>query len=161
MYILFIVWKSHRIWPILKPIPIRFFKTHRIFRPSYKTFYEEINIHHTFLCFSQASYIKIKVFDYVWGAKSDFCKNLTEFYQIALEHLFYLTDCSPQLMACMNMGVLALCDLKLLSILNIPQLKVVKIVCSCWYNHLQGCPHLIMETSPCENDLANPALTVM
>ena len=27
--------KSHRIWPIWKQIPIRFFKSHRIFRPSY------------------------------------------------------------------------------------------------------------------------------
>ena len=31
--------KSHRIWPIWKPIPIRFFKSHRIFRPSYNSFY--------------------------------------------------------------------------------------------------------------------------
>ena len=39
--------KSHRIWPILKPVPIRFFKSHRIFRPSYNTFYVELNINHT------------------------------------------------------------------------------------------------------------------
>ena len=31
-------------------------------------FYEEINIHHTLLCLSQASYIKIKAFDYFGGA---------------------------------------------------------------------------------------------
>ena len=42
--------KSHRIWPIWKPIPITFFKAHRIFRPSYNTFYEEINKNHTSLC---------------------------------------------------------------------------------------------------------------
>ena len=60
--------KSHRIWPIWKPIPIRFFKSHRIFRPSYNTFHEEININHTFLCLSQASYISIKAFDYFSGA---------------------------------------------------------------------------------------------
>ena len=81
---------SHRIWPSSKPIPIRFFKSHRIsrliivlkclkiqieknssfltlympyfkshriFRPSYNTFYEEININHTLLFLSQASYI--------------------------------------------------------------------------------------------------------
>ena len=58
--------KSHRIWPIWKPIPIRFFKSHRIFRPSYNTFYEEININHTLLYFSQASYIQMKAFDYFW-----------------------------------------------------------------------------------------------
>ena len=32
-------------------------KSHRIFRPSYNTFYEEININHTLLFSSQASYI--------------------------------------------------------------------------------------------------------
>ena len=30
----------------------------------------------------------------------DFCKNLTEFYQISLKNLPYLTDFSPQLTAC-------------------------------------------------------------
>ena len=35
----------------------KIFKSHRIFRPSYNTFYEEININHTLLCLSQASYI--------------------------------------------------------------------------------------------------------
>ena len=33
--------------------------------------------------------------------QSDFCKNLTEFDQIFLKNLPYLTDLSPQLMACM------------------------------------------------------------
>ena len=33
--------------------------------------------------------------------QSDFCKNLTEFYQISLNNLHYLTDFSPKLMACM------------------------------------------------------------
>ena len=33
--------------------------------------------------------------------KSDFCENLTEFYQISLKILFNLTDFSPQVMACM------------------------------------------------------------
>ena len=94
--------KSHRIWPIWKPIPIRFFKSHRIFRSSYKTFYEEINKYHALLCLSQASYIQIKAFDYFGGLQSDFCKNLTEFYQSSIKNLLYLTDFSPQLMACMN-----------------------------------------------------------
>ena len=34
--------------------------------------------------------------------QSDFCKNLTEFYQISLKNLPYLTDFSPQLMARMK-----------------------------------------------------------
>ena len=33
--------------------------------------------------------------------QSDFCENLTEFYQISLKNVPYLTDFSPQLMACM------------------------------------------------------------
>ena len=49
--------KSLRLWPIWKPIPIRFFKSLRIFSPFYNTFYEEININHTLLCLSQASKI--------------------------------------------------------------------------------------------------------
>ena len=50
--------KSHRIRSIWKPVPIRFFKSHRIFfRPSYNTFDEEININHTSLHLSQASCI--------------------------------------------------------------------------------------------------------
>ena len=44
--------KSHRIWPIWKPTPIGFFKSHRIFRSSYNTFYEEIIINHTYLWLS-------------------------------------------------------------------------------------------------------------
>ena len=36
--------------------------------------------------------------------QSDFCKNLTEFYQISLKNLPYLTDFSPHLMACMGEG---------------------------------------------------------
>ena len=51
--------KSHRGWPIWKPVPkiIRFFKSHRIYRPFYIKFGEEININHTLLCLSKASYI--------------------------------------------------------------------------------------------------------
>ena len=36
------------------------------------------------------------------GLQSDFYKNLTEFYQISLKNLPYLTDFSPQLMVCMQ-----------------------------------------------------------
>ena len=35
----------------------KIFKSHRIFRQSYNTLYEEININHTLLCLSHASYI--------------------------------------------------------------------------------------------------------
>ena len=49
---------SHKIFQV----------SHRIFRPSYSTFYEEINLNHTLLCWSQASYILIKAFDYFGGA---------------------------------------------------------------------------------------------
>ena len=34
----------------------------------------------------------------------DFCKNLTEFNQISLKILPYVTDVSPQLMACMRVA---------------------------------------------------------
>ena len=37
--------------------------------------------------------------------QSDFCKTLTEFYQISLKNLLYLTDFNPQLMACMVHGL--------------------------------------------------------
>ena len=92
--------KSHRIWPMWKPNSHKVIKTHRIFRPSYNTFNEEINIHHTLLWLSQTSYIIIKVFGEL---QSDLCKNHTEFYQISLKNLPHLTEFSPQLMACMCM----------------------------------------------------------
>ena len=70
----------------------KIFNSHRIFRPSYNTFYEEMNLHHTLLCLSQTSYIIIKAFDYF--IQSDFCKT-------SLKNLPHPTDFSPQLMACM------------------------------------------------------------
>ena len=39
---------------------------------------------------------------YLGSLKAVFCKSLTEFYQISLKILPYLTDFSSQLMACMN-----------------------------------------------------------
>ena len=80
----------------------KIFKSHRIFRTSYNTFYEEINIHHTLLCLSQTSYIIKGLLTILLELQSDFCKNLTEFYQISLKNLPHLTDFSPQLMACMQ-----------------------------------------------------------
>ena len=46
--------------------------------------------------------------------QSDFCENLAEFYQIFLKILAYLTDFSPQFMACMlcPYGGSSLVDLK-------------------------------------------------
>ena len=46
--------------------------------------------------------IKYPLFDYFGTLQSDFCKNLTEFYQISFRNLPYLIDFSPQLMARMN-----------------------------------------------------------
>ena len=87
------------IWPIWNLIPIRFFKSHRIFKPSYNIFYEEVNINHTSLCLSQASYISIKAFDYMGSSKVIFIK-ISEFDQISLKILPYHTEFSPHLMAC-------------------------------------------------------------
>ena len=40
---------------------------------------------------------------YFGELQCDICKNLTEFYQISLKNLPYLTDFSPQLIACMQL----------------------------------------------------------
>ena len=94
--------KSHRLWPTWKPFLIRLLKFHNIYRPSYNTFYEEINIHHTLLRLSQASNIKAKAFDYLGeGSFKVMFVKISEFYQIALRNVPYLTDFSPQLMECM------------------------------------------------------------
>ena len=99
--------KSHRFWPIWKPIPIRFFKSHRIFRPSYNTFYEEINLGHSLLCLSRCflhlNYMK-GFWLFLWSTKMIFVK-ISEFYQISLKNLPYLTDFSPHLMLYMWVGV--------------------------------------------------------
>ena len=42
---------------LLKADSHKIFKSHRIIRPSYNTFYKEIIIKYTLLCLSQASYI--------------------------------------------------------------------------------------------------------
>ena len=42
--------------------------------------------------------LKLKLFGLIGrggGVLSDFCENLTEFYQISLKYLVYLTDFSP------------------------------------------------------------------
>ena len=54
------------------------------------------------MCLLQASYIKIKVFGFKGEFQSNYCENLTEFYQISLKILVNLTDFNPQAMAFMN-----------------------------------------------------------
>ena len=49
--------KSHRNFAHVEANSHKIIKSHRIFRPSYNTFYEEVNINHTYLFLSQASYI--------------------------------------------------------------------------------------------------------
>ena len=69
------------------------FKSHRIFRPFYNRFYEEININQMLLWFPQASYMKKKsnklqtIFRELWN---DVKENLTEFIKSPL-NLPYLT----------------------------------------------------------------------
>ena len=63
---------------------------------------KEIIINHTLLCLSQVSYIKSKSFLFILGElQSDFCENITEFYQISLKIFVYLTDFSSQIMTYM------------------------------------------------------------
>ena len=45
-----------------------------IFRPFYNRFYEEININHTLLWFSQTSYMQRKTLDHIWGAPKWFLR---------------------------------------------------------------------------------------
>ena len=52
--------KSHRILAHLEGNSHKKFKSHRIFSPFYNRFYEEININHSLLWLSQASYMKKK-----------------------------------------------------------------------------------------------------
>ena len=75
---------------LLKADSLKIFKSHRIFRPAKNTIYEEIIIKHTLLCLPQVSYNKIKAFWLLGGGglQSDFCENLTEFYQISLKFEF-------------------------------------------------------------------------
>ena len=98
--------KFHSIWSVWKSNPIRLFKSHRIFRPSYNTFYEEKkNINYTWLCLAQASYIDKRLLTTLGELQRDFYKNLTEFDQISLKNLPHLTDFNPQPMAWMQSAI--------------------------------------------------------
>ena len=55
-------------WKLKMGLQISKFKFHKISRTFYNRFYEEININHTLLWFSQASYMRIKTLDYIRGA---------------------------------------------------------------------------------------------
>ena len=59
---------SHRIWPIWRAVPIKKFESQNFQTGLEQIFYEEININHTLLWFSQASYMKVKKLDYIGGA---------------------------------------------------------------------------------------------
>ena len=54
------------------------FRSHRIFKPIYNRFYEEININHTLLRFSQASDMKTKDFRLYWGSSEVMFKKISQ-----------------------------------------------------------------------------------
>ena len=53
-------------------------KFHRIFRPFCNRFYEEINIQHTLLWFSHASYMKEKDIRLYWGSAKVMFKKISQ-----------------------------------------------------------------------------------
>ena len=55
-------------------------------------------------------YHKLLILTILGELQSDFCKYLTEFDQISLKILPYLTDFSPQLMACMSIAPITAAD---------------------------------------------------
>ena len=54
------------------------FKSHRIFRPFYNRFYEEINLIYTLLWLSQASYMKEKHFRLYWRSFKVMFKEISQ-----------------------------------------------------------------------------------
>ena len=80
-------------------------KSLRIFRPFYNRFYEEININHTLLRFSQTSYMTKKGFRLYWRSSKVIMKKILQnFVKSSLKSSLkfcYLTDFSPQLKAYM------------------------------------------------------------
>ena len=48
--------------------------------------------------------LKERLLTILWELQSDCYKNVTEFYQISFKNLLHVTDCSPQLMACMKLA---------------------------------------------------------
>ena len=69
--------KSHRIWPIWKPIPIRFFKSHRIFRPSYNILWRNKHKSH-FVVFITVFLHLNKSFWPFWGSYKVIFVKITE-----------------------------------------------------------------------------------
>ena len=89
--------------------------SHKIFQTSqnFQTILQHIlwrNKHKShFVLFITVFWHLNKGFWLFWGSsKSDFCKNLPEFYQISHKNLPDLTDFSPQLMACMQFDLFIL-----------------------------------------------------
>ena len=79
------------------------FKSHRIFRPFYNRFYEEINKSHTVVVFTSFLHEKKKkTFRLNWGAPVMFKKISQNFVKSPLKFTPYLTDFSTQLMVCMG-----------------------------------------------------------
>ena len=83
--------------------------SHKIFQTSqnFQTILQRIlwrNKHKSHFLMFITNFLHLnKGFWLFWGSsKVIFVKNLTEFYQISLKTLPYLTDFSPQLMACMK-----------------------------------------------------------
>ena len=74
---------------------LKIFKSHRIFRPSYSTSFEEIN---------KLFHLNIDFWLCWRSSKVIFVKISQNFIKISLKNLPYLTDFSPQLMACMAGG---------------------------------------------------------
>ena len=72
------------------------------FSDQFTTRYKEINIYHTLLCLSQASYIKIKAFGCFGGSPKWFLWKSHRILSISLKNLPDLTDFNPQLMARMQ-----------------------------------------------------------
>ena len=70
--------KSHRILAPLEGNSHKKFKSHRIFSPFYNRFYEEININHSLLWLSQASYMKKKDFRLYWGSSKVMFKKISQ-----------------------------------------------------------------------------------
>ena len=78
------------------------FKSHIIFRPFYNRFYEEININHILLWFSQASYMNEKYFRLYWGSPKVTFKKISQNFAKSPLKFCLISMFSPQLLACMS-----------------------------------------------------------
>ena len=79
---------------LLKGNSHKIFKISQIFRPSRNTFYKEISINHILVFITSFLTLRKRFLVTVGEFQGSFCENLTEFYQISLKMLVYLTDLS-------------------------------------------------------------------